>query len=97
MKKLFVSAGVVSAMFLSSCGGGPSICDCIKTSTDAITEMGEAGADADKMKTVEEKYKSDLEACMKMQDDLEKSMEGLSDEEKAAKQEEMMKEMEACK
>ena len=28
MKKLFVSAGIASAMFLTSCGGA-SLCDCV--------------------------------------------------------------------
>ena len=96
MKNLFVSAGVVSAMFLSSCGGALSPCDCITTTVEMMKEASEAGQDEAKIKEIEEKYKSEIEACEKMGENMEKEMEGLSDEEREAKGKEMEKELEDC-
>jgi len=75
MKKLFVSAGVVSAMFLSSCGGDLSPCDCMTTTVEMMKEASEAGQDEAKIKEIEEKYKSEMEACKKMGENMEKELE----------------------
>ena len=96
MKKLVVSAGIVSAMFLASCGGTISPCDCMTTSVEMMKEAKEAGEDEAKIKEIEEKYKSEMEACKKMGENMEKEMEGLSDKEKEAKGMEMEKELEDC-
>ena len=50
MKKLFVSAGVVSAMFLSSCGGA-SLCDCVNGDKKGSEEC----------KTMEKEFKAKFE------------------------------------
>ena len=96
MKKLFVSAVVISVMFFTSCGGAPSACNCIDMSLSMMKEAGGNLGDEAKMKEIEEKYKSDIEACEKMGEKMEKEAEGLSDEEKEAKVKEMEKEMEDC-
>lgn len=86
MKKVVLSLAAVAAISFSSCGGGTSICDCVKTAEEMMKEMSEAGMDMDKMKAIEEKYKSKQEAC-------EKLGEGKTDEEK----EKMMEEAKNCK
>jgi len=79
MKKLFVSAGVISAMFLASCGGGSEICDCADMSKAMMEEMAADGAD---FAAITEKYKAEAEKC-------EKLGEGKTDEEMKAMEEEM--------
>ena len=83
MKKVLLSA-VAASFLLASCG--PDICDCMKTFEEMGDKMKEAGGDEEKMKKIEEEYKSKIDACEKLDD-------GKSDEEK----EEMMKEAEKCK
>ena len=86
MKKLFVSAGVVSAMFLSSCGGGSSaICDCADMSVAMMNEMTALEGDMEKMTEITEKYADDMKKCEAME-------EGKSDEELEA----MMEEIKGC-
>ena len=83
MKNLFVSAGVVSAMFLSSCGGGSSaICDCADMSVAMMNEMTALDGDMEKMTEITEKYADDMKKCEAMGD-------GKSDEEMKAMEEEM--------
>lgn len=89
MKKVLLSLGVVAALAMTSCGGVDA-CSCMETSMNMLEEIGEAGGDADKMKEIEEKYKSDIEAC-------EKFMEGLSDEEKEAQEKDLEENCEAYK
>mgnify|MGYP001224759200 FL=1 len=82
MKKLFVSAGIVSAMFLASCGEGSSeICDCADMSVAMMNEM-KGMEDMAKMTEITEKYAAQAEKCEKMG-------EGKSDEELKAMEEEM--------
>ena len=83
MKKVLLSA-VAASFLLASCG--PDICDCMKTFEEMGEKMKDAGGDEDKLKAVEEEYKSQIEACKKLD-------EGKSDEEK----EEMMKKAKECK
>jgi len=82
MKKLFVSAGVISAMFLASCGGGSDICDCADMSVAMMNEMQALGGDMEKMTEITEKYAAQAEKCEKMG-------EGKSDEELKTMEEEM--------
>ena len=82
MKKLFVSSGVVSAMFLASCGGGGSaVCDCADMSVAMMNEM-KGIEDMAKMMEITEKYAAQAEKCEKMG-------EGKSEEELKAMEEEM--------
>ncbi len=82
MKKLFVSAGVVSAMFLASCGGGSSeICDCADMTVAMMNEM-KGLEDMGEMTEITEKYAAQAEKCEKMG-------EGKSDEDLKAMEEEM--------
>jgi len=81
MKKLFVSAAVMSAMFLASCGGS-EVCDCSDMALSVAKEMKDIGGDMEKMAEIQEKYKADMEKC-------EKLGEGKSDEELKAMEEEM--------
>ena len=86
MKKLFVSAGVVSAMFLSSCGGGSSaICDCADMSVAMMNEMTALDGDMERMTEITEKYADDMKKCEAME-------EGKSEAELEA----MMEEMKGC-
>ena len=85
MKKLFVSAGVVSAMFLSSCGGGSGVCDCADMSVAMMNEMTALDGDMEKMTEITEKYADDMKKCEAME-------EGKS----AAELEAMMEEMKGC-
>ena len=63
MKKLFVSAAVMSAMFLASCGGGSDVCDCADMTKAMMGEMTADGAD---IAAITEKYKAEAEKCEKM-------------------------------
>jgi len=81
MKKLFVSAGVVSAMFLASCGGGSDVCDCADMSVAMMNEM-KGLEDMAKITEITEKYAAQAEKCEKMG-------EGKSDEELKAMEEEI--------
>lgn len=51
MKKLIYSVAVLSAVVLSSCGGGPSVCDCVNIDDKADDKMKEA------CKTMEKEWK----------------------------------------
>ena len=89
MKKLFVSAGIVSAMFLASCGEKSSeICDCVwlrkKTTDMSVARMIEMKGieDMDKITEITEKYAAQAEKCKQMG-------EGKSEEELKAMKEEM--------
>jgi hypothetical protein len=75
MKKVIYSVAIVATMALASCGGGTSVCDCVKTMEEMMKEVQEAGGDEAKMKEIDEKYKDKAEACKKLG-------EGKSDEEK---------------
>ena len=86
MKKVIYSVAVVAAFALASCGGGPSICDCVKMGEEMTKDMADSGMDEAKMKEIEAKYKDKAEACKKMG-------EGKSDEDKAK----MMEEAKNCK
>ena len=82
MKKLFVSAGVISAMFLASCGGGSGVCDCADMSVAMMNEMTALEGDMEKMTAITEKYADDMKKCEAMG-------EGKSEEEMKAMEEEM--------
>lgn len=82
MKKLFVSAGVISAMLLTSCGGGNEVCDCADTAVAMMNEMNDLDGDMEKMTAITEKYADDMKKCEAMED-------GKSEEELKAMEEEM--------
>ena len=74
MKKVIYSVAIVATMALASCGGGSSICDCVKMSGEAEKEMEAAGGDEAKIKEIGEKYKGKADECKKL-------VEGKSDDE----------------
>jgi hypothetical protein len=82
MKKLFVSAGVISAMFLASCGGGSGVCDCADMAVAMMNEMKDLDGDMEKMTAITENYADDMKKCEAMED-------GKSEEELKAMEEEM--------
>ena len=88
MKKVIYSVAIVATMALASCGGAPSICDCVTMGEEAQKEMEEAGEDEAKIKEVEEKYKDKADACKKLGEEAKKD---------EAKAKEMMEEMKNCK
>ena len=63
MKKLFVSAGLISAMFISSCNGGSRVCGCVNTMLEMGKEMSQQDADVTK---IMEKYADDEKKCRAM-------------------------------
>ena len=38
MKKVLLSLGVVAAFAMTSCGGGPSVCECVNIDEDSADE-----------------------------------------------------------
>jgi len=67
MKKLIFSVAVFSAFALSSCGGGPSVCDCVNMDKDkADDKMKEA------CKTLRKEWEEKYE---KASDDEKKKLE----------------------
>ena len=86
MKKVIYSVAIVATMALASCGGGASVCDCLKMGEEAMKESQEAAGDEAKLKEIQEKYKLKAEECKKLG-------EGKSEEEMKKLQEEV----EACK
>lgn len=95
MKIKNVIIATFSVALLASCGG-TDVCSCLDTSLEMGKEMEKANGDEAKIKEITESYQSDMDACKKMGEDMEKEMEGKTDEEKKAKRDEMMKEMEEC-
>lgn len=72
MKKLIYSVAVLTAVVLSSCGGGPSVCDCVNMDKDkADDKMKEA---CEKM---EEEWRDKYEkADDKAKEEMMKEIEG---------------------
>ncbi len=71
MKKLIYSAALLTAVVLSSCGGGPALCDCVNLDKEkADDKMKEACETMEK--EWKEKYdKADDDAKKKMQEEAE--------------------------
>lgn len=88
MKKVIYSVAIVATMALASCGGGASVCDCVKMGEEVQKEMEAAGGDEGKIKEIEEKYKDKAEACKKLGEEAKKD---------EAKAKEMMEEAKNCK
>ena len=74
MKKLIYSVAVVAAFALASCGGGPSLCDCVNIDDKADDKMKEACATMGKESKEKyekasdedkEKMMKEMEACKK--------------------------------
>ena len=65
------------------------------TTVEMMKEASEAGQDEAKIKEIEEKYKSEIEACEKMGENMEKEWKDLATKKEKLK-EEMEKELEDC-
>lgn len=91
MKKSIILAATILAISFTSCGSSeekkegedkaPTVCECMETMEEMMQEAEGAGGDEEKMKAIEEKYKSKADACKKL-------AEGLSPEETEKLQEE---------
>jgi hypothetical protein len=63
MKKIFVSAGVISAMFIASCGGDSAVCDCLDLGLSMANEFKAVNGDIEKMTEIADKHASDMAKC----------------------------------
>ena len=82
MKKIILSAAMLTLLVLASCGKS-AVCDCSETLLSMMKEAGEPDAgDPAKMDAIEEKYKGDIEKCEKLD-------EGKTDAEKKAMEAEL--------
>jgi hypothetical protein len=89
MKKVLLSMVAVATIAMTSCGGN-ELCECFEMGQTMSEEMKAADGDADKIKAITDKYKTQQEACEKAGEAQEKSMKDM--DEKA--QEAAMKEFE---
>lgn len=108
----FIYALLFGVLTLSSCGSEEkspaeeeaeknasnaiSICDCAQVSLDMMKEMKAADGDESIIKEIQKGYEADIEICTALGEKMQRKMEGLSDKEKKAMSEEMMKKMESC-
>ena len=67
LKKITYLSAVILSITLASCGGS-EVCNCIDTGMEYQKEKG-AATTPEKVKEVEEKFKSDKEACQKLYND----------------------------
>lgn len=88
MKKLILSSALLTALALVSCGKN-EVCNCADTGLAMLKEAKEAGNDMQKLQSIQDKYKADMEKCEKLD-------EGKSEEEKKAMEAEL-KECESFK
>jgi hypothetical protein len=83
MKKIILSATLLSLLVLASCGKS-AVCECIDTASAAQKEMMEAKGDQAKITAIEEKYKGDMETCQKLgEGKTEEEQKALAEEAKA--------------
>jgi hypothetical protein len=83
MKKIILSATLLSLLVLASCGKS-AVCECIEKESESRKEMTEAKGDAAKMDAVREKYKGDMETCQKLgEGKTEEERNALAEEAKA--------------
>lgn len=75
-------AVVAAVLFLTSCGGGSELCNCVDTTVAMLKEAKALDFDQEKMKGLEEKYKAKMEKCEKLD-------EGKSDDDKKKMEEQM--------
>ena len=78
MKKMIFSVAVLSAFIMSSCGGGPSVCECVNMDEDkADDKMKEA------CKTMEKEWKDKYEkASDEEKEKLREEIEGCEKDKK---------------
>jgi ribosomal protein S1 len=88
MKKVLLSMVAVATIAMTSCGGN-EFCECFEMGQEKSKKMQEAGGDADKVKAIEEEYKSQTESCDKSKDAFKESVKDLKEEEKEAKMKEL--------
>jgi len=65
MKKIILSATMLTVLVLASCGKS-AVCDCAETGLSMMKEAQEAKMDPAKMTAIQEKYKGDIEKCEKL-------------------------------
>jgi hypothetical protein len=58
MKKLILSAVVIGAISLTSCGGKMSACDCLKAAEEMVGKAIKAGTDNAKIEAITEEAKA---------------------------------------
>ena len=68
MKKIIVLGGL--AMFLSSCGGETTVCDCAASLEEMSKDFQDAMGDEEKMKSLEGKYDKINEDCEKLAEEI---------------------------
>lgn len=84
MKKLIHNALVLSVLLSTSCGKS-EICDCADKGLAMVKEVKAAGMNVEKLQEIQNRYKSDLDECEKLDD-------GKTDKEQKL----MMEEMKQC-
>jgi hypothetical protein len=67
MKKITYLSAVILSISLASCGGS-EVCNCMDAELQYSKERG-AATTPEKVKEVDEKFKSDKEACVKLYND----------------------------
>ena len=67
MKKLNFYIATLSVLFFTSCGKS-EICDCADKGLAMVKEVKEAGLNTTKLQEIQNKYKSDLDNCEKLDD-----------------------------
>ena len=83
MKKIILSATLLSLLVLASCGKS-AVCECVETDSLLRKEMKEANWDKAKMDAASEKYKGDMETCSKLfRDKTPEEKKALAEEAKA--------------
>jgi hypothetical protein len=66
---------IAAVFFLTSCGGGSEVCDCLSVQVSMMKEAKSFNFDIEKIKGLDGKYKAEIEKC-------EKLSEGKSDDDK---------------
>lgn len=70
MKKLILSAVVIGAISLTSCGGKMSACDCVKATKEMMDKVLKSGGDNAKIQAITDEAKKMQPKCKdyKMED-----------------------------
>ncbi len=84
MRKIIYNCSALGILLLFSCGKS-EICDCSDKGLAMVKEMKAAGMNPTKLQEIQNKYKSDLDECEKLDD-------GKTEEE----QKKMVEEMKEC-
>lgn len=68
MKKIIILGGL--ALFLSSCGGETTVCDCVAAMEEMGKDFQDAMGDEKKLKSLEGKYEKINKDCEEIANDL---------------------------